>query len=470
MRNNGIIRGMRAVRSLAIAVCLWPAFAFADSIDQLSPASFFVGSTEEFITARGTGLVGAEATMVEFSGPTGTEVLEPTAIVGSTVVTSWLPLRIGLTLGHYSMTILAIDSPTVTRRIGPAFFDVIAFPIAQPPLLGMPESVFGEAVSPNGAILTYTVTGKSFVDPAPPTIVCNPASGSLFPLGATTVACTATDSFGSTSGQFPAFVIDTVRPQLQLPANITTGDPVVTFTATAVDAIDGPLAVACTPPSGSTFAQGVTTVLCSATDANNNTATGTFKVTVVIEPVLTLPDDFSVEATGPDGAMVAYVATAEGGVITCTPPSGSTFPLGPTIVQCSATGPGGTTTGSFTVTVVDTTPPVISKINPSPSVLWPPNHAMIPVTFNVIATDTVSLNLASHIVSIESNQSVNGNGDGNTSPDWRITGALTAELRAERAGDIDRLYTITIVTVDESGNQATGIVQVRVANIRRRGV
>jgi hypothetical protein len=459
---------MRAVRFLAIAVCLWPAFAFADTIDQLSPASFFVGSIEEFITARGTGLAGAQATMVEFSGPLGTQVLEPSATVGSTAVTSWLPLQFGLTLGHYSMTILAIDSPTVTRRIGPAFFDVIAFPITQPPLLGMPESVIAEAVSPKGATVTYTVNGKSFVDPAP-TITCNPASGSLFPLGSTNVACTATDSFGSTSGQFSVFVIDTVGPQLQLPANITTGDPVVTFTATAVDAIDGPLAVNCTPPSGSTFAQGVTMVLCSATDANNNTAAGTFKVTVVITPVLTLPDDFSVEATGPEGAMVPYVATAEGGVITCTPPSGSTFPLGPTIVQCSATGSGGTTTGSFTITVVDTTPPVISRINPSPSVLWPPNHAMIPVTFDVIATDTVSLHLASHIVSIDSNQSANGNGDGNTSPDWRITGALTAELRAERSGDVDRLYTITIVTVDESGNQATGIVQVRVTNIRRRG-
>jgi hypothetical protein len=201
-----------------------------------------------------------------------------------------------------------------------------------------------------------------------------------------------------------------------------------------------------------------------------NTANGRFFVTVVFAPVLTLPADFTVEATGPNGAMVPYVATAVNGTITCTPPSGSIFPLGATIVQCSATGLGGTTTGSFTITVVDTTPPLILRIIASPSVFWPPNHKMIPVTFEVVAVDLVSSTLVSHIVSITSNQSINGPGDGNTVPDWVITGALTADLRAERAGGTDRIYTITIVTVDGSGNQTSGTVQVRVPQSRRRGV
>ena len=46
---------------------------------------------------------------------------------------------------------------------------------------------------------------------------------------------------------------------------------------------------------------------------------------------------------------------------TCTPASGSTFPLGNTQVDCSATDAhGNTSNGSFNVTVEDTTPPVIT--------------------------------------------------------------------------------------------------------------
>ena len=460
---------MRPVWLLAVAFCLWPALTVADSIDGVTPATFFVGSIEEFITVRGTGLAGAESTMVEFSGPVGTHLLEPSAMTETgTSVTSWLPLEIGLTTGRYSITILAIDSPTVTRRIGPAFFDVVAFPIGQPPLLNMPEVVLAEATSPTGADVTFNVFGLSFVDPTP-TIACSHQSGSRFPLGTTTVVCTATDSFGSTSGDFSVVVTDTVRPVLVLPASFSTTNPIVTFTVTATDAMDGPLTPECTPASGSTFAEGVTAVVCTATDSHSNTAIGSFTVTLIVAPILTLPANFSVEATGPTGAIVMYVATAEGGTITCTPPSGSMFPLGPTLVQCSATGPGGTSNGNFTVTVVDTTPPIILGIVASPSVLWPPNHSMIPVTFQVVAVDLVSSTLASHIASITSNQSDNGEGDGNMSPDWRITGPLTAELRAERAGGSDRVYTITIVTVDESGNRTNGSVQVRVMQSRRRG-
>src|SRR5262249_11662031 len=55
----------------------------------------------------------------------------------------------------------------------------------------------------------------------------------------------------------------------------------VTFTVTAVDAVDGPVTPICTPASGSTFHLGTTTVSCTARDSANNTVTRTFKVTVV---------------------------------------------------------------------------------------------------------------------------------------------------------------------------------------------
>ena len=50
-------------------------------------------------------------------------------------------------------------------------------------------------------------------------------------------------------------------------------------------------------------------------------------------PQLSLPEDKTVEATGPDGATVEYNASAEDAVdgnvpVDCSPASGSTFPLG----------------------------------------------------------------------------------------------------------------------------------------------
>jgi HYR domain-containing protein len=55
----------------------------------------------------------------------------------------------------------------------------------------------------------------------------------------------------------------------------------VRFTVTAKDAArPAVLPVTCTPRSGSLFKRGRTNVTCSATDANGNTATATFAVTV----------------------------------------------------------------------------------------------------------------------------------------------------------------------------------------------
>src|SRR5204862_6995201 len=63
------------------------------------------------------------------------------------------------------------------------------------------------------------------------------------------------------------------------------------------------------------------------------------------------------EATAPGGAVATYSASAtdivDGALaVSCTPASGSTFALGATTVNCSATDAHGNTgSGSFTVTV-----------------------------------------------------------------------------------------------------------------------
>lgn len=164
---------------------------------------------------------------------------------------------------------------------------------------------------------------------------------------------------------------DTTPPVITVPGNLTAeatgpGGAAVTYSASATDAVDGAVAVSCAPASGSTFPLGTTTVTCSASDAHHNSASSSFTVTVVdtTAPALTLPSPMSVEATGPSGAAASYSASAvdlvSGAVAAnCSPSSGSTFSIGTTTVNCSATDVAGNTShGSFTVTVADHTAPV----------------------------------------------------------------------------------------------------------------
>jgi hypothetical protein len=87
-----------------------------------------------------------------------------------------------------------------------------------------------------------------------------------------------------------------------------------------------------------------------------------FTVTVsdTTPPTLTVPADISADADGPDGALVTFSATASdlvdpAPVVTCTPPSGSTFASGATNVSCVATDAAGNVSAaqSFTVTVTE---------------------------------------------------------------------------------------------------------------------
>jgi hypothetical protein len=66
-------------------------------------------------------------------------------------------------------------------------------------------------------------------------------------------------------------------------------------------------------------------------------------------------------------------------------------------------------------------------------------------------------------LTVTSNEPVDGEGDGNTSPDWEVVDAHHVRVRAERAGGgSGRTYTITITSTDGAGHTSSVDVTVRV--------
>lgn len=140
--------------------------------------------------------------------------------------------------------------------------------------------------------------------------------------------------------------------------------------------------------------------------------------------------------------------------------SGSLFPVGITTNKFVATSSSGQKdTCSFTVTVLDKEPPVITQVSASLSSLWPPNHQMKDINIYYTALDNCGPVNSS--LSVTSNEPVSGTGDGDTSPDWIILNDHHVQLRAERSGRGNgRMYTITITSTDASGNISTQTTQV----------
>jgi hypothetical protein len=159
----------------------------------------------------------------------------------------------------------------------------------RPPVLELPGPVVAEATGPLGAIVSFTATAIDAVD-GPRPVICAPASGSLFPLGHTTVLCTSTDRAGNEAhGRVNVRVRDTTPPVLATAPDVTVTTPLrrvpVTFTLpAATDAVDPAPIVTATPPSGSLFPVGSTTVRVRAHDESGNVRTDTFTVTVIQRP------------------------------------------------------------------------------------------------------------------------------------------------------------------------------------------
>lgn len=459
---------MRAARLCLALLMLCALPAAAGSITHVDPERFPATEMEMLITVHGHDIAG-HRTYAIYDGPAGHFEVQ-TQGGQSTHQYVWLPGEIGRTPGVYSIVLEAYNipmtgsTPVFAGRSGPGYFEVLGSapppPNSRPPIIQTSGDITAEATGPAGAVVNFQVSVSSVLDPNLQAS-CTSQPNTLFAIGRTPVTCTASDSFGTAMVTFNITVQDTTPPALQLPADITSSTPVVTYTVTATDLVDTTPNVACSPTSGSTFPNGATTVTCTASDDALNTASGTFQVTVsVTGPTLNVPTDMVVEATSLDGAPVSFVVTSsDGSPVTCSPASGSLFPFGTTMVSCTS----GTAQGGFHVTVRDPMAPTVDSISATPNVLWPPNSKMEPITVTVEAHDLPATVTTARIVDVTANEDI--------TDDWRITGPLTAELRAERLGDLqERVYSIVVEVIDHAGNVTQARVEVRVAHVITRSI
>jgi rhamnogalacturonan endolyase len=101
----------------------------------------------------------------------------------------------------------------------------------------------------------------------------------------------------------------------------------------------------------------------------------------------------------------------------------------------------------------DSDPPAFKTLTPSATSLWPPDHRMESVSVQAELVDLLDSSPTARIVGVSSNEPIDGEDDGNTSPDWVITGPLSVDLRAERSGiGTGRIYTIEVEGSDAAGN------------------
>ena len=155
------------------------------------------------------------------------------------------------------------------------------------------------------------------------------------------------------------------------------------------------------------------------------------------------------------------------GPFTESPASGSTptvtfpAPAGVKSVNLLVVDPDGLSEAcTAQVTVQDTIAPNFELVL-TPNELWPPNHKLVSIEADIqMLTDVCDAAFTIRLVSITSNEPDNGLGDGDTPGDIQEADFSqddrTFLLRAERSGrGSGRVYTITYVAEDASGNQTS---------------
>ncbi len=234
-------------------------------------------------------------------------------------------------------------------------------------------------------------------------------SDSLYLVGNTTVTYTATDNAGNSATCVVSVIVTGSNPpMITCPANISLDAPsdacgaIATWTDPAITNscnLAGS-SIAAVPPSGSTFALGVTQVTYTATDPIGLTATCQFTVEVfdTTKPIIICQNDVTISPTGLncyailnfDVPTATDFCDSEVEVEIDGAPASDQFPVGTTIVMGTAFDDfGNAAQCSFSVTVTDALAPVLSACPSDVTVAVPDATCAADVTWTgaPIATD-----------------------------------------------------------------------------------
>lgn len=453
---------------------------FDDASSATPTGDFPVGETTVTLTVDdGNGEKSTDEVVISITDGTAPTLTIPGAITAECTG----PDGQAISLGDASATDNGDDSPVITND-APEIFEMgetvvtwtstdalgnatsgtqlVTIVDTTSPELSVPGGIVAEATGPDGASAELgEASTNDICDPAP--VISVEGALSVYPLGTTTVTWTATDASGNvTLGQQTVTIQDTTPPELVISASTTVEcegpNTPVTLEYTVSDIYDQAPVVTNDAPES--FPMGTTTVTWTATDGSGNSVTGTQEVVIqdTTEPTLTIPAGVLVEATSSNGTPVNFGEATATDVcdddVDVSNNAPAVFPLGVTLVTWTATDDSGNSVSDTQEVVVqDTTPPVVS-FSLSTSTLWPANHKMVQVASGISASDIADEG-PSVVITVTSDEDINGTGDGNTELDWEVMGG-DVYLRAERDGSQDgRVYTVMVVATDASGNTTT---------------
>ncbi len=369
------------------------------------------------------------------------------------------------------------DDPDVVGTADPTVTPIQA---NVPPTISCPAPISETAASGTcSKSISFNVTATG--SPTP-TVDCKIGATSItsphtFPVGTTTVMCTATNGEEpDASCSFTVTVTDPDAPVITLNgSNPMTVECHTSFTdpgATANDLCAGSVPVTSTN-NVNVNVPGSYTVTYTATDGPNTAMkTRTVNVVDTTAPVITLngsnPMTVECHSSFTDPGATATDSCAGNLPVSSASNVNPNVP-GTYTITYTATDGYNTSTKTRTVIVVDTGLPVIN-LTGAMIELWPPNHKYQTINLTQLvasASDgcdgTIDINDVV-ISKVTSDELENSGGDGNTLNDIVIAAnCKSVQLRAERdGGGNGRVYTIHFRVKDAQGNVATATAQVTV--------
>jgi hypothetical protein len=320
---------------------------------------------------------------------------------------------------------------------------VVAIPDTTAPVIDSHSDVTAEATSSSGATVTYTAPNATDNVDATALATCVPSSGTVFSLGTTQVTCTKTDTAGNaaTATNFSIIVGDTTAPVITLdgsnPQTILVDNSYSELGATITDNYDTALSATIDSSAVDTNTPGDYSVTYNVTDSHSNIAIAQTRIVKVRDqeaPVITI------EGANPQIIEVHTPYAELGATVTDNHDSGLSAIIDSSAVNVDVLGSYSVTYNASdssensasqatrTVTVVDTTAPVITMIGSE--------------TINLILGDSYE----------DAGATASDNHDGN------ITESIVKGGSFAGTGSVGT-FTITYDVTDNEGNSAMQVIR-----------